>query len=67
MIALRLPRADVHEPIPVESRHPASFTARTRAHMLADPGELATRRIRQVEYRMRFEEAEHALQDARAD
>lgn len=35
--------------------------------MLADPGELATRRIRQVEYRMRFEEAEHALQDARAD
>jgi hypothetical protein len=48
--AERLPRADVREPMPEESTHPGSFTARLRRLPLTDGEALFRAESRQREY-----------------
>lgn len=53
-----LPRADVHEEIPEESRHPAHLTARIRRFLMTDPEPLFSARQRQAEFAQREAEAD---------
>ena len=58
-----LPRVDVKEAIPPESKSPRSFTGRLRHWLLTDPGPLFGARQSQIEYARRLEDADVPSRD----
>jgi hypothetical protein len=50
--------ADVVDPIPDESHHPASYTARMRRELLTGPDHVLAAKVRQLEYEQKLGELE---------